>query len=78
MTSIQRRGCLAKGQASKAPTRPTSNRSNDGDYEDPLEFNKPRPFKVPAEAFAGPPQAPLPEAKIDVARLTQKNLDQII
>ncbi len=68
MTLVRERGQLARrSQASKTPTRPpSSNRSDNGDHEDPLGLNKPRPSKafaepeipVGLEAPPRPPQAP--------------------
>ncbi len=69
MTLIRGQGRLAqKDQASKAPSAPLSNRSNNGDHEDPLKSNKSGPFESPTrpkaltgpEAPAGPPQVLLP------------------
>ncbi len=84
MTSVRRWGCPAqRDQATKASTGPSSNRSDDGDYEDhknPLGSNKPRPFKAPTKPSTTPPQAcPLlvlhnPGAKW----YSQQNLDKII
>ncbi len=45
-----------RSQASKAPTgAPSSNKSADGNYKDPLGSNKPGPSDAPAEAPVGPP-----------------------
>ena len=47
MILVRGRGCLAqKTQTSKTPTRPFFNRSNDRDYTDPLESNKPRALET--------------------------------
>ncbi len=57
MTSVQERGCpVQKNQASKTPTGPSSNRSNNRKHKNPLESNKPGPSKAPAR----PSQAPSP------------------
>ena len=75
MISIQRRGQPAqKSQASKAPT----DWSNDRDYENPLESNKPGPPKAP-EAPIGPLKAsfPVPSAP-NIAWYTPKDMDHLL
>ncbi len=90
MTSVRGRGRLAcRGQASEAPTGPSS---SNGDHEDPLRSNEPGSFKAlfrseAPEAPVGlpeapprPPQAPsLPVLQDPGAnRYSQQDLDRII
>ncbi len=88
MISVQGRGRFTqKGQASKVSTGLSFNRSNDGDYEDPLGSNIPEPFKALAgpdtlagpETTAGSPQALLPTSQDPGAnQYSQQDLDRII
>ena len=55
MTSVQgQRRFAHRGQASKVPIGPVSNRSDDEDHEDPLGSNKPGPSEAPTELFEAP------------------------
>ncbi len=76
-----------RNQASEAPTSPLSNRSDDGDHENPLGSNEPRLSKAPAgsetparpEAPARPTQAPLFTPQNPGANLySQSDLNRII
>ncbi len=73
-----------KSKASEAPTGPSSIRSDNGDYKDPLRSNKPRPPNVPTgpyEGFIRPRQAPpLSSTHEDLGanRYSQQELDRII
>ncbi len=79
MTSVQRQSCFAqRGQASEAPTGPSSNRSDNRDHENPLGSNESGPSEASAEAPIGPFQALPPKTEMDIARFIQKDLDQII
>ena len=60
MTLVKGQGCLAlRSQASEVFIGPSSNKSNNEDYTNPLGSNKPEPSKAPTgpEALAGPPWA---------------------
>ena len=47
MTSVRKQGrFIWRNWASKAFTGPLSNRSDNGNYTDPLKSNKPRPSKA--------------------------------
>ena len=63
MTSVQGQERLAhRGQASKVPIGPVSNRSINKNHKDPIRSNKSGPFEAPTGPFkapAGPSQASL-------------------
>ncbi len=72
MTSVRGRGRPPrKNRASKAPTGPSSHKSDNEDHENLLVLNEP-PAR-PLEASNPPPEAPA-----DVARYTKKDLERII
>ncbi len=75
MIFVRGQVCPAKGQASEALTGLLSNRSDNGDYKNFLESNKPGPSKASARPFQA---LSLKTSKMDVVWFIQKDLDQII